>query len=250
MDVSIRTPRAETRRPLVAVEVRRSAWPALVFALVFLFAFVIPPFTPFAFPPYTALRWGDVIDLATPLVMLPAYWVMLSIDRVPGRWATFAFALAAGLWVEGHSMHLAANSIGHLLEAGPAAQLASFYDETLSHLAWHGAAIALSALLVLSARPWVDPGARTARAVTAAAAVVYGFAFFLIAVEGQTAALAVAGGSLVALLALRRGVRDLLARPVAAMFGGGYVVMLALLATWFLYWGGRLPEFSSLGLIR
>jgi hypothetical protein len=42
----------------------------------------------------------------------------------------------------------------------------------------------------------------------------------------------------------------LLASPVLAMFGLGYPVALALFTIWFVYWGGHLPQFSEIGLIK
>ena len=44
--------------------------------------------------------------------------------------------------------------------------------------------------------------------------------------------------------------KRLLGSPVVALFVLGYVLTLALFAIWFVYWGGRLPQFSDLGWIK
>src|SRR5207249_7773919 len=82
-----------------------------------------------------------------------------------------------------------------------------------------------------------------------AGAVIYGFALFLIGDEGGTAPLMVAfaAGFLVAAWPSRGRV---LASPVLTMLAGGYAVALLLFAVWFVYWGGRLPQFSELGWIK
>ncbi len=226
---------------------------ALAFAVVFLVVFLAPPFTPYSLPGTDGLaRWGDALDMLTPLVMLPAYWLVLAHARpsVP-RWQTLTFLVLGALWIEGQSIHLAANSIGHLLTGGRADQLTSFYDEKLGHLMWHGAALALSAMLVfVGLRAWPASPRRGAQLLGVLAGIVYGFGFFLIAVEGTTSILAAAGAAVVTAIAWHRGRRALLERPLAAVFGVGYPVLLVLLAVWFAYWGGSLPEFSSLGLIK
>ena len=226
-------------------------WLSLGFAAGFLAVFLAPPLAPYAFGPYPLMRWGDAIDMLTPLIALPLYWLVVNHGRpaLP-RWQVLAFLVVAAIWVEGQAMHLAANSIGHLVETGRAGTLAAFYDERLTHILWHGAALALSALATAGALERPPAASRGARALGVAAAAVYGFAFFLIAVEGATAVLAAAGGLLVTGLALRHGPRALLSRPTLAVFGAGYPVMLALLGIWFAYWGGSLPEFSALGIIK
>lgn len=236
-----------------AVRASRSInWPAPLFALAFLAVFLAPPFTPGAFPPYPLLRWGDVIDLATPIVMLPAYWVVLSHRRpaVP-PWEVVVFLVLGAIWIEGQAIHLAANSIGHQPATGTGRELTEFYDEKLGHLLWHGAALALAAFVVIRR---LEHAAETAashpRLVGLASAAVFGFALFLVTVEGATAILVAGGGLVVVALAARRGPAVMFRDPIVTLFGAGHALMLVLLGTWFVYWGGRLPEFSSLGLIR
>lgn len=245
---------AEWRRHAVADRPKASGAGLLAsgFAAAFVLVFLVPPFTPFAFSPDPDLRWGDVLDFATPVVMLPAYWLLLRHGRpaLP-RWESIVFLALAAVWVEGQGVHLAANAIGHHVSSGPGAGLTSLFDEKVGHLLWHSAALAIPLLVVLRSIPGAEPVAAASDKVSGVVAgIVYGFGFFLIAVEGTTAILAAAGGLVIAAVAWRRGAAALLARPTAAVFGVGYPVMLILLGVWFAYWGGRLPEFSSLGLIK
>ena len=214
--------------------------------------FLAPPFTPWQFAPYPLLRWGDVLDLATPLVMLPMYWLLLSHGRRRlGAWEMAAFLVLGAIWIEGQSIHLAANAIGHLVERDAAGDLTEFLDERLGHYMWHGAAVALAGLVALRG---LDPGtprvAGGGRALGLVAAAIYGLAMFLISVEGGTAVLALAGGAVVTGIAARRGLQVMLSHPKSTLFGVGYPAMALLLGIWFVYWGGRLPEFSSIGLIK
>lgn len=220
---------------------------AVGFATAFLVLFIAPPFTPYVFQPYPLMHWADVIDLITALVLIPLYWLLFSASGVPSlRW-TLAFLVLAAAWADGHGMHLAANSIGHLAVPGSARDLTEFYDEKLGHYIWHAAAMALSLLVLLQNRSAAREGHLLAGV---AAASVYGFAFFLIVVEGGTAPLGVPFAVAMTLLGLRIGLGRVLRTPVLAVFGPGYAVALMLLAIWFVYWGGRLPQFSEIGLIK
>ena len=221
---------------------------ALAFAVAFVAFFFAPSFLPYAFPLYPDMSWGDAVDLATPLVLIPLYWALFAAGWSPGRRSTVAFLVLAAAWVEGQGIHLAANSIGHLVEAGAGASLTHFYDEVFSHYLWHGALVALSALVVygqLRARP-----ASGVRPLALVAAALYALAFFALVVEGGTAPLGVGFAAAVTVWAAARGWRRALATPVLSVFTAGYPAALALFAAWFLMWGGRLPQFSEIGWIK
>lgn len=230
---------------------RRQGVLALAFAIAFIVLFLAPPFLPYRFPLYSLINWAEVVDLATPLVLIPLYWLLLA-EFAPSRSAmwTIVFLVLAAAWVDGHGIHLAANAIGHLLknQPGPAQDLTEFWDERFGHYLWHSAALGLTALVLIAAAraPEVRDDARWAGV---AGALVYGFALFLIGDEGGTAPLMIAFGAafVVASWSIRRRV---LASPVLTMLAGGYALMVVLFAVWFVYWGGRLPQFSDLGWIK
>ena len=126
----------------------------LVFSLAFAVLFVGPSMLSSQFGPYPLIKIGDVLDLFTPLVLIPLYWLLYQVgqDKRPGLREGLAFMVLAALWVEGQGIHLAANSIGHLLSemtSSDAYILTYFYDETLGHVLWHSGVMGLSGELFL-----------------------------------------------------------------------------------------------------
>ena len=170
---------------------RTSGWPMVWLAVAFAVFVNGPAWLPQQFAPYPLVRWGDVLDLFTPLILLPLYWQLFRLPSADGDGVRggLAFVLLAALWAEAQGMHLTANSIGHLLaeDAGePSSQLTYTYDEVLSHYMWHLAIVGFSVLLLVrermackrtqAAHPWL----------IATAGALYGLSFFLIVDEGQT----------------------------------------------------------------
>ena len=224
----------------------------LVFTLAFAAFIVGPAFLGGQFRPYPLMKVGDVLDLLTPLVLIPLYWLMLQSgpQKSTGLRAGLPFMLLSALWVEGQGLHLGANSIGHLLAgtSGSAAfGLTYFYDEVLSHYLWHLGIMGLSALLVVHA--WRQgSGEQFSLGLAGAAGVIHGFTFFLIVVEGGTAPLGVPFAVLFALFGLLWGRERLKRQPLLAFFFVAYLVAALFFLGWFIYWGG-LPQFSQVGII-
>jgi hypothetical protein len=230
----------------------------LLFAVLFVAFFVAPAYLGAPFGPYPLMKTADAFDLLTPLVLIPVYWLLLELrpETPPSRGENLAFLVLAVLWVAGQGMHLAANSIGHLLtgmESSEAYTLTAFYDEALSHYLWHFGVIALSALLLY--RQWQHPFTGESLSVKGGslllgivASIVYGFAFFLIVIEGATLPMGFPFAALVALFGLIRGRSRFRSQPLHLFFTLAYLVALLFLVGWGIYWGGW-PEFSEVGLI-
>jgi hypothetical protein len=198
--------------------------------------------------------WQEVVDLFTPVVLLPLFSVALHRGGGMGRAGWLAFVVIATLWVSGQAMHLAANAIGDAAaesgattyEESVPGQLGFWIDEVLSHWLWHLSWAALLLLLAWSTWPGrangSDRATGTGRALLGGA--IQGFTWFVVTVEGVTAALGIPA----ALLWLGIGT---LHRRAA---GTGRVTASFLLATGaiavlgYLVWGlinrGSLPEFS------
>lgn len=93
-------------------------------------------------------RVADWVDLVTPFVVaLPLLWFVAG--QRP-RWGyQLAAAVGAILYVEGHGIHLAANSVSNAEGAdavGSAAEVAHFWDEVAGHYLWYlGLAVMLGA---------------------------------------------------------------------------------------------------------
>lgn len=96
-------------------------------------------------------RWADWLDLLTPVVVLgPALGaIRASRPGTPAPWVVFA--LGALLYVEGHGIHLAANSIANEATAArdDPSPVTHLWDEPLGHHLWGTAVLGLAVSLVL-----------------------------------------------------------------------------------------------------
>lgn len=234
----------------------------MIFAIVFALVLLGPPELGRAqFGPNPDLKWQDVLDIATPVVMLPAYWMLV---RLPGwapdldRLELLLFLALAAVWAEAQGMHLAANSIDNLVgqQGLPATPLIHLFDEILSHYLWLVAIVGLAGLAYL--RQWrhpfpVDleaelPTDRAGLIVVAIAGLIYGLTFFIIVIEGQTGAFGIPAAVALILLPLLLSRRRLGREPVSAFVLAGHLCAVMLFAAWWVTWGGRLPQFTEVGL--
>lgn len=225
----------------------------LLFALLFTVMIVSPALLSNQFGPYSLMKTGDVVDLLTPLILIPLYWLLFQLDpaQKPRQKETIAFLVLAAAWASGHGMHLAANSIGHLLQSAEGSdvyRLTYFYDEDLSHFIWHTGIIGLSALLIY--RQWLHPFGSEAEGVglVVAAGLLYGLTYFLTIIEAGTVVLGVPFAALVAVGGVVLGRDRFRQGPLLRFFFIAYLLATLLFAGWALYWGG-LPEPSAVGLI-
>ncbi len=166
--------------------------------------------------------------------------------------------ILGALWVLGHGMHLAANSIDNLMESMAKTQqmdilgssiytLTYFMDETLSHYIWHAAILGMIVLLGYHDCRYKS-NFTTVWWVTILSGILYGFSLFAIFVEGQSVALSLPVTAIFLLLALIFRVRSLSGKPLLAFLFVSTGVALLLFIGWGLYWGG-FPEPSAVGLI-
>jgi hypothetical protein len=183
---------------------------------------------------------GEWIDLATPFVVLGAAAVLLA---GLGAWgAALGLAVAGAIaYVDGHGMHLAANSIRAEGLTGEAEEVAYFWDERLSHVEWHLGLVALVVAFCL-AEPWARPPVRGSTGQAVAVAVLLGFTLFTSTVEGQTWWLLPPAAALLCVWALARP------RPLLRACAGAFALAALLLAGW-AAWHRGVPEFSDLGWI-
>ncbi len=232
----------------------------LVFSILFFVFLIGLVFFRSPFPFYPLMSWQDVLDLLTPLVLIPFYWLIYrrASSRESKLSEDLAFMVLAAAWVLGQGMHLAANSINNLSGSLAEEQLLEFsesdlyaliyfLDEHLSHFIWHIGILGLAAVLV--AREWRQPaGGATAWAAVIPAGLIYGFTCFCIFLEGQTVPLGFPITLLLIFVTLVWGRSRLAGQPVLAFFFTAGLVSAAFLSAWGLYWGG-FPQFSEVGLI-
>ena len=238
---------------LILSEMQRLARLTLIFAILFAVFIIAPAFLSDRFAPYPLMKSGDVLDLLTPLVLIPLYWLLFQIHphRPPSQKQMLVFFIFAALWIQGQGMHLVANSIGHLITADSSSevkQLSYFYDEILSHRFWHLGLIGLSALLIY--RQWQNPfiKQRSGLRLEITAGIIHGFIYFIDVVESATTVLGVPFAAGVVLFGLIWGRRHLRQQPILAFFFVSYSIACLFFLGWGIYWGG-LPEFSQVGII-
>ncbi|HVF06742.1 MAG TPA: hypothetical protein VNA20_18040 [Frankiaceae bacterium] len=173
-------------------------------------------------------EWADWVDLLTPFAVVGSALAALAAAGARRR-AWLVAAAGAIAYVEGHGIHLAANSVGNA--RGDAAPV-HLWDEVVGHYLWYGglyllvAALALTPAAVVSAWRWP-------------LAALFGLTVATNGIEGGTPVFTLAAAVAFAGWGVRRRSGLLL-----CAFG----VATALLAGWGLYWQG-FPEFSDLGWI-
>ena len=241
------------RRSTATNQMQSLASLILIFAILFAVFIIAPAFFSGQFASYPLMKNGDVLDLLTPLILIPLYWLLFQIQ--PQRPASlkemFVFLVFAVLWIEGHSMHLVANSIGHqtaINSTNEVKQLTYFYDEILSHYIWHIGLVGLSALLIY--RQWQNPflKQRSRLNLEITAGIIHGFNYFIDIVESATTIIGVPFAVGVVLFTLIWGRQNIRQQPILAFFFVSYMVACLFFLGWGLYWG-RLPEFSEVGII-
>ena len=175
------------------------------------------------------------VDVLTPFAVVAASALLL-IAAGATRAAVVVAVVAGTLYVHGHGVHLAANSIHN---SGVENDTVYFWDEHFSHieavLGWFG----LVAAGCLAERGAPRERRAPQRGLLGLGAVLLGWTFFTSTVEGQTWWLTLGAAAGFGAWALREP-RPLL-RASAAAFALGAV----LIGVWALMHGG-VPEFSEL----
>jgi hypothetical protein len=232
----------------------------LIFALLSLVFFLLLIFFRIPFPLYPFMSWQDALDILTPLVLIPIYWLLFryaSSER-PSLAEEIVFLILACLWVEGQGMHLAANSVNNLSEGLAKSgglniltsniySLAYFMDEHLSHYMWHLGVIGLAVLIIF--RQWRKPAeASTNWWMVVPAGIIYGFICFCIFLEGQTVILGFPFVTILTLVILIWQRKALKQRTITAFFLVSFLVATVFFTGWAAYYKG-FPQFSDVGLI-
>ena len=179
-------------------------------------------------------RGEAAVDVLTPYVVAAStVAVMLALGASRGP---ILAAVAAGvMYVHGHGVHLAANSIHN---DGAEGDVVYFWDERFSHievvLGWFG----LVAVFCLAERMSPRP-ANASPWVLGLAALLLGLTFFTNTVEGQTWWLELAATVGFCVWAIREP------RPLLRASAAAFAIGAALIGVWALMHGG-VPEFSDL----
>jgi hypothetical protein len=94
--------------------VKRLSILILIFAVALTFFIIAPGLLNKPFTPYPHLKIADVLNLFTPLVLIPLYFLLLyfGASQIPSLKSMIVFLIFPTLWVEGQGIHLTVNSIG------------------------------------------------------------------------------------------------------------------------------------------
>jgi hypothetical protein len=185
--------------------------------------------------PAVAGAAADWIDLATPFAVIGASALLLR-QRAPAR-VLAVVVVGVLLYVSGHGIHLAANSIDYERLAGDARDTAHFWDEEWGHVQWHLGwfVLILGFCLAERERPvGVEP------VLGALSALLLAATLFTNTVEGGTWWLELAATLLFVPWALRAR------RPLLGAFAAAFGLCAIAIGGWAL-WHGGVPEFSDLG---
>jgi len=227
---------------------RRLSTLILVFAILFLVFFIGLVLLRVPFGPFPLMSWQDAADVLTPLVLLPLYFLLFRISpKTPFSTSGLViFIVFAALWAAGQGIHLSANSLDNLLmqrgmETGDVYKLTYFYDEILGHYLWHIGIVGLSALLIY--RQWRNPltGERAMLWPIIFGGLIYGFSYFLIIMEGNTAPLGVTFSVLATLSIIMWARKGISQQPLIIFFLVSYALAMLLFFIWGIINGGLPP---------
>jgi hypothetical protein len=187
-------------------------------------------------PDEAAIGAGDVVDLVTPFAVVGAAALLLASLRPTAGPLALAVASAVA-YVDGHGIHLAANSLADDESELPSAieESVYFWDERFGHIEWHLGWIGMIAAFVAAERRPLP----FRRNLAFASIAMLGTALVAATVEGQTwwLVLAVTPPFVVA---ARRG-----RGHVAVVCAGAVAFATLAIAAWALYWGG-VPQLTEI----
>ena len=186
---------------------------------------------PLGFAAPGATRYEDFVDLLTPYVVAgPALAVLARVGVGRRSWVLALLGTAA--FVQGHGIHLAANSIGYARGDAPPVYL---WDEQVGHHLWFAGLGLLVGVVTLAVR---GAGLRTGPLALALAALV-GLTWAANVIEGGAVPFGV-------LLALVLGGLGLRARPAGGLLALAMGTALVLVAGYGV-WQSGYPQPSELG---
>jgi hypothetical protein len=185
---------------------------------------------------------AQAVDLITPFAVIGSAAALLISLRAAGA-AVVLGLVSAILYVDGHGIHLAANSIAGQQPVGSVGRLAYFWDERFSHVELLAGWVGLVAAFALAeARRPAGRGEPVSKPVAVVTAALLGWTFFTSTVEGQTWWLLLAVAPVCVAWALRER------RPIVVTAAAAYTLAGGLIGAWALL-NGAVRQFSDVGLI-
>lgn len=217
------------------------------------------------------LKWpltgGDTLDFITPFAVIPLAYIFYSrtnktLYSIHGQLPSLdnlrisaRIFLAVGFlcYVSGHGIHLSSNSLARLVQNMKDSELyraTYLFDETISHLIWHGGVFLISVgLVIIASKFFIKSISWKNIILLSAGAVLFGFTFTAEAIEGQSVVLAFPAtgvGFLLALFLYFRRQKERGKYPFLIFFLGSFLLSFILFVCWGIYHSG-FPQFSELG---
>lgn len=235
-----------------------------LFAYAFIYAFfhILPAFLKFEIK--NLLMIADVFDILTPFFMVfmiyRIYLMLLPHIKIDSSFpvksvAVIIFVFGAITFVEGHGMHLSANAIARHLT--PSRDLSLFaldysFDEVMGHIFWDSGILILSlGIILVGFHMGQKKLSSPKQAWIILASLIYGFTYFVNAVEGQTVFFTLPLAAVIPIMvwwtSRRKRIR-ISRNPILSLFLLCYTVALCLFLIWGI-WQRGFPEFSELGWI-
>jgi hypothetical protein len=231
------------------------------YGFVFTFFLIMPTFLPGNV--HELLTWEAFVDFFTSLAVIPVSYLLYhrlknleTEKKEPKKYkkntAGVLFFIGFILFIDGHGIHLAANSIARYVKDVPGSEIyraVYLFDEVISHFLWDGGVFLISLALIVSAvKTKQSPLNQLQSSLLLLGAVLYGFTFTVNGIEGQTVIFTFPAAGIGCALSFFLSLREKGENQVLLFFLLGYFLSLILFAYWGIAHGG-FPEFSELGLI-
>jgi hypothetical protein len=235
-----------------------------LFGLAFASFHILPTFFPGFFD--KPLTYSDVLDFITPLAVIPiAFFLYFRLCQINSqrflhsRFQRISSRILLGLgillYVDGHGLHLSANSIARLIDKANDPELfeaAYLFDEIISHAMLDAGIFLISlSLIAASYKMFYKLSSLKEFSFLSLGACLYGFTFFVNCIEGQTVVFILPATLIGLVLSLAFYLKELKSemRNPAILF---FLIAYFLCLIFFIYWGVKFkgyPQFSELGWI-
>lgn len=212
------------------------------------------------------ITYGDILDFVTPFAVIPVGFLLhsrirwigsdpISPTEFPNHMSKIILGVGIIMYVEGHGLHLSANSLARLFDRVQNPEffnVAYLFDEIISHYVWDAGVFLISIALIFASYR-IPPKSQSPQnlCLICVGAAFYGFTFALNGIEGQTVVFVIPAALLGVVFSGGERFKlsqDIETNPIRVFFLLAYILSLFLFAYWGIRYSG-FPQFSELGWI-